>query len=168
MDPYLLDLRRSIRDPLIGNNIIKTNILVAKFFPKTGIINFSNMAIEAIKDQTALNISPSILMEEISKLIRSLLNGKALEPDGILNKVFKVVAPVIAKDLAEIASYCFASGVILKRLKKFIIIVLRKKKNYSLLSSYKLITLKNTLAKVLKKYITNIMSKAAEKHRLLP
>jgi len=48
-------------------------------------------------------------------------------------------------------------------------VVLRKegKKNYSLLSSYKLIALKNMLVKVLEKYIANIMSKAAEKHRLL-
>ena len=65
-------------------------------------------------------------MEEISKLIRSLLNRKALGLDSILNKGFKVVALVIIKDLAEVASRCFASGIILKRLKESIIIVLRK------------------------------------------
>jgi len=42
-----------------------------------------------------------------------------------------------------------------------------EKKNYSLLNSYRLIALKNTLVKILKKYIANIMSKAAEKYRLL-
>jgi len=49
-------------------------------------------------------------------------------------------------------------------------VVLRKegKKDYSLLSSYKLVTLKNMLAKVLKKYIANIISKAVEKYRLFP
>jgi len=80
-----------------------------------------------------------------------------------------VVVLVIIKDLAETASYCFASGIILKRLKEFITVVLRKegKKNYSLLSSYRLITLKNILVKVLEKYVVNIMSKAAEEHRLL-
>jgi len=47
-------------------------------------------------------------------------------------------------------------------------VVLRKerKKDYSLLSSYRLITLKNTLVKVLEKYIANIILKAAEKYRL--
>jgi len=50
MDPYLLDLRRFTKDPLIGDNTIKTDILAAKFFPKTRIIDFSNMAIEAIRD----------------------------------------------------------------------------------------------------------------------
>jgi len=104
-------------------------------------------------------------MEKVSKLIRSLLNRKALRLDGILNKGFKVVALIIIKDLVEIASHCFANKIILKRLKKSIIIVLRKEDFF--LNNYNPITFKNTLIKVLKKYIVNIMSKAAEKHRLL-
>jgi len=116
-----------------------------------------------------LNISPIILIEEISKLIRSLLNKKALGLDSILNKVLKVAVLVIAKDLTKITSYYFTSRIILKSLKEFITIVLHKegKKDYSLLGSYKLIILKNILVKVLKKYIVNIISKAAEEHRLL-
>jgi len=50
MDPYLLDLKKSIKDPLIGDNIIKADIFIAKFFPKTGIVNFNNIAIEAVRD----------------------------------------------------------------------------------------------------------------------
>jgi len=121
-------------------------------------------------EQRAFNISPIILIEEISKLIRSLLNGKALGLDGILNKVLKAVALVIIKDLVKVASYCFTNGIILESLKESITMVLRKegKKNYSLLGSYRLITLKNTLAKVLEKYIANIILKAAEEHKLLP
>jgi len=116
-----------------------------------------------------LNISPTILTEKISKLIRSFLNKKVLKLNSILNKVLKVAALVIVKNLAKVASYYFASKIILKSLKKFITVVLYKegKKNYSLLGSYRLITLKNTLIKVLKKYIANIISKAAEEHRLL-
>jgi len=47
--------------------------------------------------------------------------------------------------------------------------MLRKegKKDYSLLGSYRLIALKNTLAKVLEKHIANIISKAVEEYRLL-
>ena len=167
-DPYLLDLRRSTKDPLTDNNIIKANILIAKFFSKTRIVDLSN--IEIIREQNVLNISPIILTEEINKLIRSLLNRKALRLDSIPNKVLKVVALIIIKDLAEAASYYFTSGIILESLKESITIVLRKegKKDYSLLGSYKLITLKNTLAKVLEKYVANIISKAVEEHRLLP
>jgi len=43
-----------------------------------------------------------------------------------------------------------------------------EKKDYFLLSSYRLITLKNILVKVLKKYVANIILKAAEEYRLLP
>ena len=117
-----------------------------------------------------LNISPTILIEEISKLIKSLLNGKALGLDGILNKVLKVVALVIKKDLVKAASYYFTNRIALESLKESITAVLYKKgkKDYSLLGSYRPIALENTLVKVLEKYITNIMSKAAEEHRLLP
>ena len=109
------------------------------------------------------------MIEEINKLIISLLNRKTLRSNSILNKFFKVVALVILKNLAEIASYCFTSGIIPKSLKKFITVVLCKegKKNYSLLGSYRLIVFKNTLVKVLKKYIINIIFKVAEKYKLL-
>jgi len=112
-----------------------------------------------------LNISPTILTEEISKLIRSLLNRKALGLDSIPNKVLKVVTLIIIKDLVEVASYYFTSKIILESLKESITIVLYKegKKDYSLLSSYRLIALKNTLVKVLEKYIANIIFKAMEK-----
>jgi len=124
---------------------------------------------ETIKKQNVLNISPTILIKEISKLIRSLLNKKVLRLNSILNKVLKVAALVIVKDLAEVTSYYFASGIILKSLKEFITVVLYKegKKDYFLLGSYRLIALKNMLAKVLEKHIANIISKAAEEHRLL-
>jgi len=79
-----------------------------------------------------------------------------------------VVILVIAKDLIEATSNCFTNGTIPESLKEFIIIVLHKKgkKFYFLLGSYRLITLKNTLVKVLKKYIANIILKAAEEYRL--
>jgi len=81
-----------------------------------------------------------------------------------------MVALVIIKDLAEAASYCFANGTIPKSLKESIIVVLRKegKKDYSLLGSYRPITLKNTLVKVLEKHVANIILEAAEEHGLLP
>ena len=68
-----------------------------------------------------------------NKLIKSLSNGKALSPNNIPNKVFKIIALIIAKDLAKVVSYCFINKTILKGLKEFIIMVLRKegKKDYS-------------------------------------
>jgi len=117
VDFYLLGLKRSIRDFLINNNIIKANIFVAKFFLNPKIMDFSNIKIEVIMEQRVFNISFIILIEKISKLIKSLLNGKALGLDSILNKVFKIFALVIIKDLIKIASYCFISRIILKSFK---------------------------------------------------
>ena len=48
MDLYLLNLKKSIKDPLIGNNSIKANIFIIKFFSKTRIVNFSNITKKAI------------------------------------------------------------------------------------------------------------------------
>jgi len=128
VDPYLLDLRKFIKDPLINNNILKTDILIAKFFPKIKIVDFSNIKKEVIINQRALNISFIILAEEINKLIKSLLNRKVLKPNSIPNEVFIMVILVIVKDLAEIISNYFINGIIPKSLKEFIIIVLRKGK----------------------------------------
>ena len=47
-DLYLLDLRRSIKDPLIDNNSAKANILAASFFPKTGVVDLSDINTEVI------------------------------------------------------------------------------------------------------------------------
>jgi hypothetical protein len=56
-----------------------------------------------------------------------------------------------------------------KSLKESIIIALRKegKKDYSLLSSYRLIALENTLTKVVKKVLANRLSNVVEKYTLL-
>jgi len=81
-----------------------------------------------------------------------------------------MIALIIIKNLIKVVSYYFASRIILKSLKEFIIIVLYKKekKEYSPLGSYKLIAFKNILIKILKKYIANIIFKAVEKYKLLP
>jgi len=102
------------------------DILAAKYFSKTRVINFNNIKIKIIIKQKAFNISSIILIKEISKLIRSLLNRKALGLDSILNKILKIAALIIIKDLIKIASYYFTNRTILKNLKEFITVVLRK------------------------------------------
>jgi len=41
------------------------DIFVAKFFPKTKIIDFNNIKIKTIMEQRALNISPIILIKKL-------------------------------------------------------------------------------------------------------
>jgi len=78
-----------------------------------------------------------------------------------------VIILIIIKDLIKVTSYYFASKIILKSFKEFIIVILHKEgKKKNLLGSYKLIAFKNTLVKILEKYIVNIIYKAVEEYRL--
>ena len=99
MDFYLPDFKRSIKNPLTDNNTTKVDIFAAKFFPKTEIMDFSDIKIKTKMEQKAFNISPIILTKKMSKLIKSLSNGKVPKPNGIPNEVFKTVASVIIKKL---------------------------------------------------------------------
>jgi hypothetical protein len=108
--------------------------------------------------------------EEMEAILRALLAGKALGLDGIPNKVLKILALEISKGLAHTVSKLLASDIILIRFRELITLALRKegKKDYSLLGSYRLIALKNTLTKVIEKVLVNRLSLAAEEYNLLP
>jgi hypothetical protein len=99
-----------------------------------------------------------------------LPSGKAPGPDGIPNEVLTALSPEISEGLARAISRALAEGTLPDRYKELIIITLRKegKKDYSLPSSYRLIALENTLAKVVEKVLVIRLSRAAEEHRLLP
>ena len=75
--------------------------------------------------------------------------------DRILNKAIKAALEAVAILLINTATTCLFKSKILDYCKKTIIIILQKvnKKDYSLLKSYQLVTLKNTLGKILKKIV---------------
>ena len=62
MDPQLLDLRRSIKDPFINNNTIKVDILIVKFFSKTSIVDFNNITGKILV--TYLRVNSNILTKK--------------------------------------------------------------------------------------------------------
>jgi hypothetical protein len=53
--------------------------------------------------------------EEIKVILRALLAGKALGLDDILNKVLKILAPEILKDLAHAVSKLLVGDMMLVR-----------------------------------------------------
>jgi hypothetical protein len=67
-------------------------------------------------------------------------------------------------------SLTFITKTLSSYLKESIILALQKegKKDYSLLSSYRLIALENALVKVVKKILVNRISEVVEAHNLLP
>ncbi|KAF2192066.1 hypothetical protein K469DRAFT_555114, partial [Zopfia rhizophila CBS 207.26] len=110
--------------------------------------------------------NPYVSKEAMSNLITELPNGKAPGPNGILNEILKIVLPLIAQELAQAVHY----RIILICLKESITIALCKegKKDYSLLESYQPIALENTLAKIIKKRVADMIAAAAKRHKLLP
>ena len=100
---------------------------------------------------------PDILLK---KELEKLLNGKALGPDKIANKVLKEVY----KELAPYLTEAFTAVVHLRyypKIKKFTTTVAlceNGEANYSLINSYHPITLENTIAKVYKKLLATLIS----------
>ena len=96
--------------------------------------------------------------------IRKLLTGKAVGLDRILNKAIKAALKALTILLANTTTTYLLKSKLLKCCKVLTIIVLQKvnKKDYSLLKSYRLIALKNSLGKLLKKIIVECIQEAAE------
>jgi hypothetical protein len=95
--------------------------------------------------------------------------GKAPGPDGIPNEILTALSPEILEGLAHAINRILAEDTLSNRYKELITITLYKegKKDYSLPSSYRLIALENTLAKVVEKILVIRLSRAAKKYILL-
>ena len=147
----------------------RTQILIEKFFPTPASLDRLQVASESpAKPEITLN--PYISAEEVLKIINRLLNRKAAGPDRILNEVLKRLASEISSGLIQRIHVTLTRSSLLTQYKELIMIVLHKesKKDYFLPESYKLITLKNMLIKVIKKVLATHFSIAAEVHLMLP
>ena len=111
-----------------------------------------------------LSAALHITKEGFTALIHKLPNRKAPGPDEIPNEILKVAAPAIGDGLVLAVRQCLTSGLMPEQLKESLIIVLKKdsKKDYSLPSSYCLIALENTLAKVIEKFVAEAITDAVE------
>ena len=116
-----------------------------------------------------LEISQTVTIKEIKDAIRKLPTGKAVGPDRILNEAIKAASEALTTLLANTATTCLLKGKLPECCKVTTIIILQKanKKDYSLLKSYRLITFKNTLGKLLEKIIIERIQEAAEVQDLL-
>jgi len=165
---HISSLHRSDQEDTHDDNPIKTQILVRKFFSEGEQANLSNINNEMPANHM-LDISSIISAKQIEQTIHRLPNGKVSESDNIPNEVLKVVTPLIKKNLTQAISKCFTKGATLRSFWEFTTVVLQKKrkKNYFLPSSYRLITLKNTITKLMKKLVTEWITNATEMHDLL-
>ena len=116
-----------------------------------------------------LILNDYISAEEVLKTINRLLNKKTAESDRILNKILKRIASEINTDFMQKIYTALIYNLLLTYYKELIIIILYKKnkKNYLLPKSYRLITLKNMLIKIIKKILITYLSYIAEEYSLL-
>ena len=105
----------------------------------------------------------------MARTISRLLNNIILGLDGISNKALKTCRPLIALWLADIAKIYFIIGYYLRLKRAMTMFVLYKegKADYLFLGSYRYITLKNTLSKILERVIADCIADMAEEHALL-
>jgi len=161
-------LHRSDQEDTHNDNPTKAQILTGKFFSEERQADLSDINNEMPVNHM-LNISSTISAEQIEQAIHRLSNDKVPGSDNIPNEVLKVVASLIKEDLTQAISKCFTKGATPRSFRESITVVLQKKrkKNYSLSSSYRPITLENTIAKLMKKLVTERIADTTEVHGLL-
>ena len=150
------------------DNFIKTLILTEKFFSERDQADLSDIN-EKVSVNFMLNILSAVTVKQIEQIINKLLNKKVLSSNSISNKVFKTVVSLIKKNLVQTISKCFDSELTSESFCEFTTVVLQKKrkKDYSLLSSYCFIALENTLAKLMKKLIAEQITCTVKMHSFL-
>ena len=116
-----------------------------------------------------LTLNNYIFTEKVLKTINRLLNEKIAGSDRISNKVLKRIILIICTDLIQGIYTAFMCSLLLTYYKELITVILYKKgkKNYLLSKSFRLITLKNMLAKIVKKILTIYLSCTVEEYSLL-
>ena len=115
-----------------------------------------------------LILNDYIFVKEVLKIINRLSDKKTAESERILNEVLKRIILKISADFMQKICITFLCNLLSTHYKELIIIIQCKKnkKNYLLLKSYRLITFKNMLAKVIKKILVTYISYTAEKYSL--
>ena len=105
----------------------------------------------------------------MARTISHFLNNIVLGLDRILNKALKTYRLLIVLWLIDIAKAYFIIGYYLKLKRAITTIILYKegKGDFLFLKSYRPITLKNTLSKILERVIVDYIVDMAKKYALL-
>jgi hypothetical protein len=143
----------------------KTEMLHQDFFLNTTKMNFNDLTAfnyRVFVEKSKINIQK----DEIKQIIKRCKSNNASEFDDISNKILKFFCTKIMLSLIHLFRACVKLNYHSLCFKIAHIIVFKKlnKKNYSNIKMYKLITLLNTLNKILKSIITRRINNLTKIH----
>ena len=110
-------------------------------------------------------------MQELTDAIRSLANGKAVEPDGVSIELFKITLngdPTLRRRLIDIVVRIWRGGEVPQQRKDAITMVLHKKKDLTECGNYRGISLVEHAGEILLKILTRRFSEYCERVEILP
>ena len=116
-----------------------------------------------------LGVQPT--MQELTNAIRSLANGKAVEPDGVSVELFKITLigdPALGQRLLDIVVRIWRGGEVPQQWKSAIIMVLHERKDRTECGNYRGISLVVHAGKILLKIIARRLSEYCERVGILP
>jgi hypothetical protein len=113
---------------------------------------------------------PPIQEDEIAEAIRQAPADKAPGEDGIPNKIWRILAPVITPALQHLFNACIRLGYNPEHFQQSVTVALRKEgeRDFRILDSYRPVALLNTLGKFLEFIMATRLSYIIEEHGLLP
>lgn len=138
------------------------------FLPTSQFADLSD--IQGFEYPNGLEI-PKIIQQEILQTIRYLRTKKASGKDQIPNEVLKVIACEICNCLEQIFNDSIALSYYLSYFKESVIVILHKigyNQDYISPKNYQLISLLNTLGKIMKAILATRISYMAITYNLLP
>ena len=110
-------------------------------------------------------------MQELTGAIRLLVNGKAVRPDGISVKLFKIILngdPALRRRLLDIIVFCIWGGKVPQQWKYAIITLLHIKKDRTEFVNYRGISRVAHAGKILLTIIARSLSEYCERVGILP
>ena len=116
-----------------------------------------------------LGVQPTI--QELTDAIRSLVNGKAVGPDGVSVELFKITLngdPALRRRLLDIVVRIWRGGEVPQQWKDAMIMVLHEKKGRTECGNYRGISLVAHTGKILLKIIARRLSEYCERVGILP
>jgi ribonuclease HI/exonuclease III len=146
----------------------KALLLREHHFPPAPDVDLSD--IENYEYPNPINIPQRISVRELHRAISKTKKDSAPGPDGIPNRIVKLIARDTPEILLRLFQACLDRGIHPTAFKKATTIIIRKfrKENYSDPAAYRPIALLNTLGKTLESIISERIRFAAESHALLP